>query len=121
MQPALPAVVRQWLPDRVGFATAVFTNGLIAGEIVPVSTTAIAGGFPQTRRCTSGYNLRELLAPQPHLGRLLAGSEGTLALFLELEVELDVRPAKREVAALTFATLRRALDAHRDAVLAALA
>jgi CP family cyanate transporter-like MFS transporter len=38
MQPALPAVVRQWLPDRVGFATAVFTNGLIVGEIVPVAT-----------------------------------------------------------------------------------
>jgi MFS transporter, CP family, cyanate transporter len=37
MQPALPAVVRQWLPDRVGFATAVFTNGLIVGEIVPVA------------------------------------------------------------------------------------
>ena len=37
MQPALPAVVRQWLPDRVGFATAVFTNGLLIGEIVPVA------------------------------------------------------------------------------------
>jgi CP family cyanate transporter-like MFS transporter len=36
MQPALPAVVRQWLPDRVGFATAVFTNGLIVGEFVPI-------------------------------------------------------------------------------------
>lgn len=38
MQPALPAVVRQWLPDRVSFATAAFTNGLIVGEIVPVAT-----------------------------------------------------------------------------------
>lgn len=38
MQPALPAVVRQWLPDRVGFATAVFTNGLLIGEIVPVTS-----------------------------------------------------------------------------------
>lgn len=37
MQPALPAVVRQWLPDRVGFATAVYTNGLIVGEIIPVA------------------------------------------------------------------------------------
>ena len=54
----------------------------------------IASGFPQTRRCTSGYNLRELLAPEPNLGRLLAGSEGTLALFTELEVLLDPRPAR---------------------------
>jgi MFS transporter, CP family, cyanate transporter len=38
MQPALPAVVRQWLPNRIGFATAVFTNGLIMGEIIPVAT-----------------------------------------------------------------------------------
>jgi MFS transporter, CP family, cyanate transporter len=37
MQPALPAVVRQWLPDRIGFATAVYTNGLIVGEILPVA------------------------------------------------------------------------------------
>jgi MFS transporter, CP family, cyanate transporter len=37
MQPALPAVVRAWLPDRIGFATAVYTNGLIVGEIIPVA------------------------------------------------------------------------------------
>ncbi len=72
----------------------------------------IATGFPQTRRCTSGYNLRELLASQPNLGRLLAGSEGTLALFTELEVLLDPRPARRVGAALSFATLRAALEAN---------
>ena len=72
----------------------------------------IASGFPQTRRCTSGYNLRELLAPEPNLGRLLAGSEGTLALFTELEVLLDPRPARRVGAAFTFATLRAALEAN---------
>ena len=73
---------------------------------------AIAGGFPDTRRCTSGYNLRELLAPRPNLARLLAGSEGSLALFTELEVALDPRPASRVGAALTFATLRGALQAN---------
>ncbi len=72
----------------------------------------IATGFPQTRRCTTGYNLRELLAPEPNLGRLLAGSEGTLALFTELEVLLDPRPARRVGAAFTFATLQAALEAN---------
>ena len=72
----------------------------------------IATGYPQTRRCTSGYNLRELLAPAPNLGRLLAGSEGTLALFTELEVLLDPRPARRVGAAFSFATLRAALEAN---------
>jgi FAD/FMN-containing dehydrogenase/Fe-S oxidoreductase len=72
----------------------------------------IAGGYPQTRRCTTGYNLRELLAPEPNLGRLLAGSEGTLALFTELDVLLDPRPARRVGAAFTFATLHAALEAN---------
>lgn len=72
----------------------------------------IADGFPQTRRCTSGYNLRELLTAEPNLGRLLAGSEGTLALFTELEVQLDPLPDRRLGAAFTFATLRAALEAN---------
>jgi CP family cyanate transporter-like MFS transporter len=39
MQPALPPLVRQWLPTHVGFGTAVFTNGLLVGEIFPVALT----------------------------------------------------------------------------------
>ena len=76
------------------------------------SAERIAAGYPQTRRCTSGYNLRALLDPQPNLARLLTGSEGSLALFTELEVTLDPRPAVRMGAALTFDTLRAALDAN---------
>src|SRR2546423_11922786 len=37
MQPALPPLVRAWLPDRVGFGTAVYANGLLVGEIFPVA------------------------------------------------------------------------------------
>jgi CP family cyanate transporter-like MFS transporter len=39
MQPALPPIVRAWLPERIGFATAVYTNGLLFGEILAVSLT----------------------------------------------------------------------------------
>jgi len=39
MQPALPPLVRTWLPGRIGFGTAVYTNGLLAGEIAPVVVT----------------------------------------------------------------------------------
>jgi CP family cyanate transporter-like MFS transporter len=39
MQPALPPLTNQWLPDRVGFATAVYSNGLLVGEILPVVLT----------------------------------------------------------------------------------
>jgi len=73
---------------------------------------AIAGGYPQTRRFTSGYDLRHLLGPRPHPGRLMAGSEGTLMLFTELEVELDLRPALRLGAALVFPSIRTALEAN---------
>lgn len=41
MQPALPPLVRAWLPHRIGFGTAVYTNGLLVGEIIPVTLTGI--------------------------------------------------------------------------------
>lgn len=41
MQPALPPTVRQWVPHRIGFATAVYTNGLLFGEILAVAGTAL--------------------------------------------------------------------------------
>ncbi len=37
MQPALPPLVRAWAPARIGFATAVYTNGLLVGELIPVA------------------------------------------------------------------------------------
>ncbi len=36
LQPALPAAVRQWVPKQIGFGTAVYTNGLLVSEVVPV-------------------------------------------------------------------------------------
>ncbi len=40
-QPAMPTVVRAWLPDRIGFATAVYTNGFLIG-----ATAAAALSLP---------------------------------------------------------------------------
>jgi CP family cyanate transporter-like MFS transporter len=39
MQPALPPLVRAWFPQRIGFATAVYTNGLLVGETLAVALT----------------------------------------------------------------------------------
>ena len=49
MQTALPALVRQWLPQRISFATAVFSNGLLVGEtlgvmLTPALVLPLAGG-----------------------------------------------------------------------------
>jgi MFS transporter, CP family, cyanate transporter len=39
MQPSLPPLVRAWVPRRIGFATAVYINGMIIGEILPAGLT----------------------------------------------------------------------------------
>ncbi len=36
MQVAMPSAVRDWMSDRIGFATALYTNGLLIGELLPV-------------------------------------------------------------------------------------
>jgi MFS transporter, CP family, cyanate transporter len=37
MHPALPPLVRDWMPDRIGFATAVYSNGLLIAELIAVA------------------------------------------------------------------------------------
>jgi CP family cyanate transporter-like MFS transporter len=38
MQVTMPPAVRSWAPHRIAFATAVYTNGLLIGELVPVAS-----------------------------------------------------------------------------------
>lgn len=38
-QPALPSLVRAWLPARIGLATATYSNGLLIGETLAASLT----------------------------------------------------------------------------------
>ena len=51
MQPIMPTAVRQWLPHRIGLGTAVYTNGLLVGEIlavlltIPVVLPLVAGSW----------------------------------------------------------------------------
>jgi len=40
MQPIMPTTVRQWMPHRIGLGTALYTNGLLVGEILAVLLTA---------------------------------------------------------------------------------
>lgn len=39
MQPALPTIVREWLPSRIALGTAVYSNGLLVGEALSASLT----------------------------------------------------------------------------------
>lgn len=36
MQPSMPSLVREWLPNHIRLATAVYINGLLIGEVLPV-------------------------------------------------------------------------------------
>ena len=50
MQPSLPPLVRAWLPHRIGFGTAVYTNGLLIGEVLAVALTIAAGAAAGRRQ-----------------------------------------------------------------------
>ena len=40
MQPVMPTTVRHWLPLKdIGLGTAIYTNGLLVGEVIPVVLT----------------------------------------------------------------------------------
>ena len=39
MQPALPPIVREWVPQRIALGTAVYSNGLLVGEALAASLT----------------------------------------------------------------------------------
>lgn len=49
IQPAFPTLARVWFPGRSGVATAVYSNGLLVGEVIPAALTLalvlpLAGG-----------------------------------------------------------------------------
>ncbi len=39
VQTVMPPLVRAWFPQRIGFATSVYINGLLVGEVIPVGLT----------------------------------------------------------------------------------
>jgi FAD/FMN-containing dehydrogenase/Fe-S oxidoreductase len=66
---------------------------------------------PHWRRAT-GYRIEALLNPdERNVAKLLAGSEGTLAVSTEIELALVDRPQRTAVAAVHFHTRREALEA----------
>ena len=39
LQPIMPTIVRAWMPRRIGLGTALYTNGLLVGEVFPTLFT----------------------------------------------------------------------------------
>jgi Fe-S-cluster-containing hydrogenase component 2 len=78
---------------------------------------AVRARFPDIPRRVSGYNLDQILPGSPvHLARLLVGSESTLALTVEAELDLATSPAHRHLVVLGYPDVFQAADAVPDLV-----
>jgi FAD/FMN-containing dehydrogenase/Fe-S oxidoreductase len=85
-------------------------------EIHDRSAEQIAARWPRLLRCVDGYNLPALHGEEPHLARLLCGSEGTLAMTLEAELELDPLPARRAWTIVSLSSFDGVAELARTAV-----
>jgi FAD/FMN-containing dehydrogenase/Fe-S oxidoreductase len=72
--------------------------------------------FPQVLRRVGGYNIDSIGEQSHNMARLLVGSEGTLAFFTEIELELQPIPAHRVLGVCHFPSLYSAMDATRAIV-----
>ena len=77
----------------------------------------IARRFPQLLRRVGGYNINEITqADSANFARLLVGSEGTLAFFTGLQLELQPIPAQKVLGVCHFPTFHQAMDSAQHIV-----
>src|SRR4051794_14831452 len=82
----------QWVGETAGPLQGPFAA---ARAVLDRHAGDVERRWPKLLRCVDGYNLPALAGDRPHLARFLCGSEGTLALVLAIEVELDPVPDER--------------------------
>ena len=81
-------------------------------RVVTEHTEEIEKRFPKVMRRVGGYNLDEFTAGKPfNLAKLVCGSEGTLAVILDVTLKLEPVPTHRMLALLHFERLAQALAA----------
>src|SRR6267378_7611370 len=72
--------------------------------------------FPKLLRRVGGYNI-DMIADQGHnMAHLLVGSEGTLAFFSEIELDLQPIPAHRVLGICRFPSFYKAMEAAQHIV-----
>ncbi|MGB5330215.1 MAG: FAD-binding oxidoreductase, partial [Gammaproteobacteria bacterium] len=77
----------------------------------------IARRFPQLLRRVGGYNINEVTrADDANFARLLVGSEGTLAFFTRLQLELQPIPPHKVLGVCHFPTFHQAMDSAQHIV-----
>lgn len=76
----------------------------------------IAARYPKVARNVAGYNLNRIAPENFNLARLLVGSEGTLAWFERIHIELAELPAHKALGVAHFPRFHDAMDAARHIV-----
>ncbi|MFD1599636.1 FAD-binding and (Fe-S)-binding domain-containing protein [Halobellus rarus] len=103
------------LRERADAGTEDLLPRIYAGvlEIIDEHAAEVESRYPSLKRNVSGYNLDRLLEEAEtgtvNLARLLAGSEGTLAIVTEATVSLEPVPDTKSVALLTYERLHDAV------------
>ncbi len=72
--------------------------------------------IPKVLRHVAGYNLHRVDPAGHNMANLLVGSEGTLAFFTGLELDLQPVPARKVLGVCHFPTFRSAMEATRELV-----
>ncbi len=76
----------------------------------------IAQRFPQLLRRVGGYNIDALTGQTPNMSHLLVGSEGTLAFFQRIHLNLQPLPAHKVLGICHFPSFYEAMDATQHIV-----
>ncbi len=76
----------------------------------------IAARFPAVQRRVAGYNLDELAPDRINLAKLLVGSEGTLAYFERLHLDLIPLPMQKALGVCHFPRFHDGMDAAQHIV-----
>ena len=101
----------QWAArgKRTGLEGAIYRQ---VRTILERYADPIATRYPKTFRTVAGYSLNQVRASyDPNLARLLVGSEGTLAVFTAMTVNLVPVPKATRLAIVHFTELRPAMEA----------
>ena len=114
------SVVHGLTADSIEALDVVLADGtratLTRGGAVPPALRAVcdiatADGFPALRRRVSGYALDAITGDDPDWPRLIAGSEGTLAVVTSARLRLVRPPDERILVLIPYADVTSALEA----------
>jgi FAD/FMN-containing dehydrogenase/Fe-S oxidoreductase len=114
-----------WLPDgtRAQFGAGEYSSNAAVAAIAERAVRLwqreadeVAARFPRVARRVAGYNLDRLAPEGFNLAKLLVGSEGTLAWFERIHIELAEVPRHKALGVAHFARFYDAMDAAQHIV-----